>query len=192
VPQPLVDEFCARLGPDRGPALADLLRLAELSKAQVHKLIESGICPGATGVVKPAWYIETGVKPCLQFFSRLPAALQARAQSPGGLPLREAPPELVERWLQTTLVAEAGAPSPELREDMVFSLGPGSRNPGLIPGYELALQTTRPRGPRWIRYVQPTTRPVVAPGATGATATPGAEAASDQRTVRGQEVAPRR
>jgi hypothetical protein len=163
VPQPLVNEFRERLGADRSPALPDVLRLAELSKAQIHKLIECRICPAGTGLVKPGWYDDAGVRPCLQFFNRLPGPLQARAQSPEGLPLQEVPRELVDTWLQTTLVAEAGAVKPEFQKDLVFSLRPGARDPTAPAGFEVAIRRSQPGRTLWIGYIQPPSRLADAP-----------------------------
>jgi hypothetical protein len=160
LPDAVVADFRDRFAADKSPALTDLLRLAELSKAQVHKLMESGLCPGATGIVIPGFYDDAGVKPCLQFFNRLPPALQQRAQSPQGLPLREAPRELVEKWLLTTLIVDAGAVTPEMQNAVVFSIRPGSQNPETPVGIEVAIHDgPNPLSTHWVRYVQPPRRP---------------------------------
>jgi hypothetical protein len=83
---------------------------------------------------------------CLQFFSRLPAPLQARAQSPEGLPLAEAPPDLVNRWLPTTLMAEAGAVTEEMQRELVFSLRLGTRSEEAPGGFELLICSARAGG----------------------------------------------
>jgi hypothetical protein len=159
VPQPLLEELRAALGPGKSPALEDLIRFAELTDAQAHKLVGSGICPGASGVVAPAWLDGTGIKPCLRFLGRLPEPLRKQALSPQGLPLREAPPQLVQQALGSTLVAACGAVTPEFQQDLVFYVTPG-RDPGPIyrrapQGWEVRITTTRPRGTRWKQYIQP-------------------------------------
>jgi hypothetical protein len=100
IPEPLLNELQTRLTRKKLPELTDLLKLAELSKAQLHKLIEAGYCPDAAGIVRPGVYDETGAKPLLQFFNRLSAPLQAKVQSVEGLKLGEAPPDLVNTWLR--------------------------------------------------------------------------------------------
>lgn len=157
VPQAQVEELQSGLGPGKSPVLADLLRFAELSKPQAHKLVETGLCPGAYGIVKPMWYDAAGVKPCLQFFNRLPKPQQARAQSKEGLPLREAP-ELVEMWLGATLAAQVGAVTPHAREDLVFWLLSGSSdpsNPALLPGVEIRIRSADPKGSHWREFLRP-------------------------------------
>jgi len=161
VPQPLLDELRDTLGPGRSPQLDDLLRIAELSKPQLHKLVESGTCPGAYGVVKPLWYDDLGTRQCLQFFGRLSPALQNRAQSAEGLPLREVPQELVDRWLNHTLIAEVGALTPQQREELVFSLTLGAQNPESKIGYTVRIRSTKQGGSHWREYIQPPSAPML-------------------------------
>jgi hypothetical protein len=161
IPQPLLDELRHALGPGRSPRLEDLLRIAELSKPQLHRLVESGICPGAYGVVKPLWYDDLGTRRCLQFFSRLAPALRNRAQSMEGLPLREVPPDLVERWLSHTLVAEVGALTPQQRQELVFWLTSGAQNPQAKTGYTVTIRSLKQGGSHWREYIQPPSAPVV-------------------------------
>lgn len=150
VPEPLFGELIKRLAPGRKPELEDLLLFAELSKAQAHKLYEGRTCPGAQGVVQGLWYDDSGPKPVLQFFSRLPGGLKQRAQSAAGLLLRDAPADLVRMWLSTTLIANVGVASPELQGAVVFSLRPvGDAGSGGC--WEVSF--VRPSGTRWERRI---------------------------------------
>jgi hypothetical protein len=162
VPQAQVEDLRARLGDGKPPALEDLLRLAELSEPQIRKLLQTGACRSAEGILPGGLCDGIGVRPCLRFFSRLPRALQERAQSPEGLPLSAADPALVQAWLYPTLVAYAGAVTPERRQELVFSLtplpAPGAG--GRSPGFRLNIRSPRRGGCNWFRYVQPPQRPI--------------------------------
>jgi hypothetical protein len=153
VPEGLLQELHPRLNRKRLPELGDVLRLAELSKAQLHKLIEAGFCPDASGLVQPGWYDETGPKPVLRFFNRLPAALQAKVQSPQGMSLREAPPELVRAWLGNTLVA-CGATNPQAWTSVTIQLEMRADAPSL-PG-ALIVRLAGPAGEYSTWRISPT------------------------------------
>lgn len=136
VSEAVVADFGSKLGPGKMPALSDLLRLAELPRAQVHKLIETGICPAADGIILQGWNDGASpVTPWLRFYKRLQPALQARARSPEGLPLKDVPPELVEKWLTVPLVAGIGAITPAEQADLAFSILPNGGG-----GYEVAVR----------------------------------------------------
>lgn len=123
VPEPALREFRKSLGAGRLPELADLLRLAELSEPQIHRLVEAGICTAADGIVHQGWYEpDVGARPWLRFYSRLPEGLQTRVQSAEGLPMKDAPPALVETFLTIPLLTEFRAAGPEGWADLVFSL----------------------------------------------------------------------
>jgi hypothetical protein len=53
VPEPLVARFRETLVHDRESRLEDLLEFAELSPPQAHKLVETGVAPGATALWSP-------------------------------------------------------------------------------------------------------------------------------------------
>ncbi len=126
VPDSLLSKYRQRLSENKQGSLSDLLELAELNFGQVHKLVESGLCPQASGVVVPAFYELTGPKPCLQFYNRLPEPLKARVREPEGLPLAEAPRALVEEWLGPTLITHVGAITRQERERVALYLAPTS------------------------------------------------------------------
>ncbi|MBM3459238.1 MAG: hypothetical protein FJX77_11980, partial [Armatimonadetes bacterium] len=120
VPEAQVRRFQAAFPPDRVPDLDALIELAALKTPQLHKVIEAGHCPGATGLVRVGWGDGTGLAPCLRLLGSLPRALRARAESEAGLPLRDVSPELVRQHLGVTLAVEVGAVTPELQRDLVF------------------------------------------------------------------------
>jgi hypothetical protein len=116
VPEALVRELRALSNRPGGLDLATLQRLAELDAAQLHKVIETGVCPKARGMILEGWYDEgSSVQPWLRFYNRLPGPLQTRVRSAEGLRLGEAPAALVNRWLGPALVAGGGCLSPESR-----------------------------------------------------------------------------
>jgi len=112
LPEAAVRDLAGRLGPDRKATLADLAALAELAPAQVHKLIESGRCPAADGMIRPGWFEEgSSLRPWLRFYRRLPAASR-QAVLREGLRLSEAPGALVREHLPVALVAGHGVIDP--------------------------------------------------------------------------------
>jgi hypothetical protein len=149
----MLKSFNEALGAGQSPKLVDLLRLAELSTAQVYKLVETGVCPAAAGLVLPGFYDEASSKPLLQFFNRLPDSLQKRAQSPDGLPLRVAPPGLVTRWLFAALAAH-GATTPTLLTELRFFLRevPG-RKPDSV-ALEVGVQGSRAGSTHWLQRIE--------------------------------------
>lgn len=153
VPDEVIRGFGAALGAGQSPKLADLLRLAELSNAQVYKLVESGVCPAAAGLVLPGFYDEANSKPLLQFFNRLPEALQKRSQSPEGLLLRDVPSALVEQWLFAPLAAH-GATTPALLTELRFYL---REVPGRKPdstAVEVGVVGSRAGGTHWLQRIE--------------------------------------
>lgn len=167
VPETQLADLRSRFRPGQPAELEDLLRLAELKDSQVRKLTEdAGICAGAQGLLPRGMHTGTGVKPCLQFFSRLPKTLQARALSPAGLPLAEVSPQLVEAHLRRTLVVWVGAVTPELREKLVFFLAP---LPPTVPdgkpaGYQVAIRSANRPGPNWWYDVRLPAKLIYPPG----------------------------
>src|SRR5262249_22244640 len=120
----------------------DLTAIAELSSAQVHKLVECGVCPAAEGVVQPEWYDEgSGARPWLRLFRRLSRQQQERVLSPRGLRLGEAAPEAVDEFLTTALTVQFGSAEKEDRADLVFSIQPGASQKPV-----LQLSVLRPGG----------------------------------------------
>jgi hypothetical protein len=109
VPEAIVVEQRGKLGPGTKPRLQDLVTLAELSQAQVHKLVESGVCPGASGLIRPGWYEDgSSARPWLQFYGRLSPQLQRQGQAQDGLRLGDAPSNLVKERLGVALLAGFG------------------------------------------------------------------------------------
>jgi hypothetical protein len=161
VPQEQLERLRPFLSAQQAAGLAGFLELAELRTAQVHKLVQAGLCPWEIGVVIPRFYDGTWGKPCLQFFNRLPKAQQALAQRPEGLPLAEVDPALVRTWLYPTLVS-MGAITPEARGELVFSLTPlppeGQQKAS--PGFFLHIRNARLVGPNWFHQFRlPTSQP---------------------------------
>jgi hypothetical protein len=150
VPEPLFTQIKTRLSGERKPRLDDLLLFAELSKAQAHKLYEAGLCPAAKGLIQGLWYDDTGPKPVLQFFNRLPANLKQRVQSEMGLDLRDAPQELVETWLAPTLIASVGLPTPKAQAATVLMIRPLGEE-GTENGWKVVF--VRPNGRHWERNI---------------------------------------
>lgn len=155
VPEPVLQRFRGSLGTGREGTLEDLLAFAELDKAQVHKLIETGICPQANGIIQPGWYNSGGVQPCLRFINRLAPPLRARALSGAGLPLKEAPAALVQEWLEPTLVGEVGSVTAEEQSDLILSfvLKQGGDNP--FGRFELRVRSAGRSKADWRQFVQP-------------------------------------
>jgi hypothetical protein len=157
VPQPQLEDLLPRFRGDRPVELEDLLRLAELREAQIRKLTENyELCPAANGLFSRATYAGIGAGPCLQFYSRLPEALQRRARSPEGLPLAEAGASLTQTWLYRTVVACAGGVSPEIRGNLVFQLTalPPERPGAPSPGYQVRIRSAAPPGPNWFEDIK--------------------------------------
>jgi hypothetical protein len=106
----------------KGPLpLERLLEFAELSEPQAHRLVMLGTALGAWSIAPYIMNRDATGRRCLQFFNRIPRHLQDRALSPLGLPLEDAPPELVEHWLGN-LITVSGGVTPALRKGLVFSL----------------------------------------------------------------------
>jgi hypothetical protein len=121
VPQSVVEDLLPRFAGDRLPSLDDLTRLARLREPQVRKLVEEArMLPAARGMVEP-WHADLGVRACLNFYGRLPEALQAHARSPRGLALGKLSAEALEP-IRRTLATVVGAVTPELRERLWFSI----------------------------------------------------------------------
>ncbi|MGV3720710.1 MAG: hypothetical protein ACO1SX_07345, partial [Actinomycetota bacterium] len=153
IPEPLCSDLRRKFAKGARPQLTDLLQFAELDNHQVHKLMETGECPGAAGVVQTMWYEEAGVRECLRFFSRLPKALKERAQSPNGLSVREAPPSLVSERLYSTLVAHVGSITPEAVSALTFSLNAVPGADGSVDAWEITF--VRGDGSKWQRRIGP-------------------------------------
>jgi len=133
VPEPLLTALRGRLGHGQSPDLADLIGLAELTAPQAHKLVETALCPAATGAVQPRWYdAASGARPWLRFVGRLPDSLKARAQSPEGLKLRDAPPLLVHDYLRVPLIAAVGMLSSQQWGDVSLWILPTSARNGFV------------------------------------------------------------
>lgn len=154
VPQPEVDALRASLGPSaRNTPLTALFRVAELSVAQTAKLIDCGVCPRAKGLLEGPFYFDAGVKPSLQFVGRLSDSLKKRALSPDGLPLAEAPQELVERFLAGTMILYGGV-TPEFRAGLSISLLPEPSGSGASDGWTLRIGRPGERRPLYSGTIQ--------------------------------------
>lgn len=154
VPDEQLKPLELELGSGRNPSFETLLHFAELTDSQAHKLLESGVVPGATGVVKPLWHDSLGAKPCLQLFNRLSAQQKDRVLSPEGLPLRDVSPELATRWLESTLVAVVGVEPSE--RSLIFRVSRLAGDGSLPPGYQVELSI--PNGRRWTTLIRPPAR----------------------------------
>lgn len=168
VPDEQLKPLIAELASGKTPSLESLSRFAELDEVQGHKLIESGIVPGANGVLKPFWYDSLGAKPCLQLFNRLTAQQRDRVLSADGLPLREVQPELVHHWLSATLTAVVGIDTLDAVRTMVFRLSRLNAAEPLPTGFQVELSI--PGGRRWAMAIRPPARrpsPPVHPDSDG-------------------------
>lgn len=139
----------ARIGGADLPELEDLSMLLELRDAQIDKLIQLHICNGVSGIVPPS-ADGTGVRQCLRFYFHLSSAQQTAARSEEGLLLKQVDPELVRRWLGSTL-AVSGFLTPERREQCLFRMQETSlpATSGRARSYHLALMVRGGRGPGW-------------------------------------------
>jgi hypothetical protein len=156
VPQGQVDDLVRRMGARRPAALEDLLLLARLSEPQVRKLVvETGLLPGADGVVSP-FECDLGMRACLEFLGRLPAPLRQEALA-DGVPLTRCDPQLVQRVLGRTLVGFVGAVTPEMQQRLWFRFGPVPPRSG-SPGWRVSIWTPpdHPDGPgsNWYQEIR--------------------------------------
>lgn len=153
IPQTQLQWLTPAFQQGKSPTLVDLLRLAELSNAQLHKLTDLRATPGSAGLVTPLFNDEANGKALLQFFSRLPSEQQKRALSSEGLPLNEVAPDLVHRWLRRGLIVW-GAATQEAWDRMTYLIAPFG-GPDSDAGFEVTVVTRDSTGPAWSARIGP-------------------------------------
>lgn len=133
-----------------------LAEVAQLSDAQIRKLIETGRCKQASGIVQRGIYDGVGASAVLRFYSTLTPQQKARATSTEGLRLRDTEPLLRARLLGPTLLAWVGAITPEYADDLILRIQPGT-GPGAGSGYLISIRSSRRFGCHWEQFIGVTT-----------------------------------
>ncbi len=167
IPDELLARFRKDLGGESRASLDDLAALADLREVQLRKLLDTGICPAAAGLLVAGHEDGTGAPACLRFYRRLPDPQKAQVTSERGLPLSQADPQLVRAYLGRTLLAWVGAVDEEKQRDLVFRILPakvGSPD-GAMERWALSIRGQSNFGPSWQWSVGPDGRgPASRPG----------------------------
>ncbi len=163
VPEATVQVVRERLGPGLMPTLDNLTLLARLRDAQVWKLIESGACPAASGLLYDGLYDGGGAISLLRLFAELPPLQRQQVQSAAGLPLQAINPRLLHTVLSPTLLSWAGAVDPNDQAQLRFRIGqPLGTEPQAYPAGALEFSLRHPDRFRTQYAVQVGDSPVVA------------------------------